>query len=427
MSRPNGGKRTRTGAIVIGGGQAGLAMSRRLTDQGRDHVVLERGRIAERWRSERWDSVRLLTPNWQTRLPGWSYQGPDPDGFMTMPELVGYFEDYARSFEAPVLDGTTVTSVRREHGHYLVDTDTGSWIADDVVVATGYSDRPFVPPVSTQMSPDLHQLAPSDYRNPDQLPAGGVLVVGASASGAQIADELIQAGRDVILSVGRHTRLPRRYRGLDIMWWLDQMGTLDDTVDDVSDIAAARAEPSLQLVGRPTHDDLDLALLQEHGVRLAGRLAGADGQRVRFADDLYANTAAADARLRRVLSRIDAFIDRCGLTTEVDDPTPIQPVHPAAMCDHVDLAVRGVSNVIWATGFRREYPWLHVPVLDDRGEIRHDRGVCPVPGLYVMGLRFQIRRKSSFIDGVGDDAAELAEHMAARHHHHHRSKAMVRT
>jgi len=410
-----GHPRRRTGTVVIGGGQAGLAMSRCLTDQGRDHLVLERGRIGERWRSERWDSLRLLTPNWQTRLPGWSYRGPDPDGFMTMPELVSYFEGYASSFDAPVHDGTTVTSVRRSEGSYLVDTDQGSWLADEVVIATGHCDRPLVPALAAGLDSDIDQLVPSAYRNPDQLAPGGVLVVGASASGAQIADELASAGRDVVLSIGRHTRLPRRYRGLDIMWWLDQMGVFGHTVDDVSDIVAARNEPSLQLVGRPDHRDLDLFTLQAKGVRLAGRLQGVAGRRVSFADDLLANAARADGRLRRVLGRIDRYIERHGLSSEVDDPEPVGAVHPAVMGDSADLGDTGISTVIWATGYRREYPWLAVPVLDERGEIRHQRGVCPIPGLYVMGLRFQIRRSSSFIDGVGADAAELAEHIRARH------------
>jgi len=410
-----GQRRRRTGTVVIGGGQAGLAMSHCLTDHGRDHIVVERGRIGERWRSERWDSLRLLTPNWQTRLPGWSYRGPDPDGFMAMTELVSYFEDYASSFDAPVHDGTTVTSVRRSEGRFTVDTDQSSWLADEVVIATGYCDRPFVPTSATGLDTTVDQLVPGAYRNPSQLAPGGVLVVGGSASGAQIADELADAGRDVLLSVGRHTRLPRRYRGMDIMWWLDQMGVFDHTVDDVSDVTAARNEPSLQLVGSLDRHDLDLARLQAKGVRLAGRLQGAQGRRVSFADDLHVNAARADERLRRVLGRIDRYIERCGLVAEVDEPDPVRAVHPAVMGDTADLADQGISTVIWATGFRREYPWLHLPVLDQRGDIRHQRGVTEVPGLFVMGMRFQIRRSSSFIDGVGADAAELATHIRSRH------------
>jgi putative flavoprotein involved in K+ transport len=240
-----------------------------------------------------------------------------------------------------------------------------------------------------------------------------VLVVGASASGVQLADEIHASGRPVTLAVGRHVRLPRVYRGRDIVWWLDALGVLDETAENVFDLAQARRQPSLQLVGRPDRATLDLPALERRGVRLAGRLASIEGASVRFADDLVAHTAAADARLARLVQRIDAFAARSGLDGEVGPPEPFAPfVWPAPAPAALDLRHAGIRSVVWATGYRRAYPWLRVPVLDERGEIRHAGGVTPAPGLYVLGLYFLRRRKSSFIDGVGQDAMELAAHLA---------------
>jgi len=403
----------RTEAVVIGGGQAGLAMSRCLAESDVDHVVLERGRVAERWRSERWDSLRLLTPNWQSRLPGFRYQGPDPDGYMRVGEVVDFLERYARSFAAPVEEGTTVLSVEAVEGGYRVETDRGAWQSASVVIATGHCDTPLVPAFAASLAADVVQLAPSQYRHPDQLPAGGVLVVGASASGVQLADEIHASGRPVTLAVGRHTRLPRVYRGRDILWWLDAMGVFDESVEDVFDPAVSRSQPSLQLVDRSDRATLDLPALRDRGVRLAGRATGADGGRVLFADDLVAYTAAADARLARLVQRIDIFAARTGLDADVGPPEPFRPfLWPDPGPAEVDVRAEGIRSVVWATGFRRLYPWLKVPVLDGRGEIRHEGGVTAFPGLYVLGLYFLRRRKSSFIDGVGRDAMELAAHLA---------------
>ncbi len=405
----------RTDTLIIGGGQAGLAMSRCLSDRAIDHVVLERGQVGERWRSERWDSLRLLTPNWQSRLPGHQYQGADPEGYMTMPEVVDYLDGYARSFAAPVEDRTNVLALERTNGKYRVTTDRGTWSARNVVIATGYCDTPFVPEMHKNLPGDILQLVPSRYRNPGELPHGGVLVVGASSSGIQLADEIHQSGRPVTISVGRHTRLPRLYRGKDILWWLDTMGLLDETIDKVYDIRVSRGQPSLQLVGRPDHRTLDLITLEAQGVRLVGRTVASEGDKISFADDLIAYTAASDAKLALLLARIDEFVDRSGLSQEVGPAEPFVPFHwPAEAPTKIDLRSAGITTVMWATGFRRNYPWLKVPVLDERGEVRHLGGVTPSPGLYVLGLQFLRRRKSAFIDGVGDDAADLAEHIAGR-------------
>lgn len=403
----------RTDVVVIGGGQAGLAMSRCLQDRGIDHVVLERGRVAERWRSERWDSLRLLSPNWHTRLPGWRYDGPDPDGFMTMPEVIDYLQGYARSFAAPVECDTTVTAVAPASGGYRVSTNQGAWGAPNVVIATGHCDLPHVPGFAGQVPPDILQVTP--YRHPGRLPDGGVLVVGASATGVQLADEIHASGRPVTLTVGRHTRLPRRYRGRDILWWLEEMGTFAETTSDVSDIAASRRQPSLQLVGRPDHATLDLPSLERRGVRLVGRVTGVAGRRLALDDDLVAHTVAADAKLARLIAGIDAFVEESGRGGTVGEPEPFVPFlwpRPAPSEIHLDEA--GIRTVVWATGFRRSYPWLEVDVLDEQGELRHEGGVTAGPGLYVLGLLFLRRRNSNFIDGVGDDARALADHIAGR-------------
>jgi putative flavoprotein involved in K+ transport len=402
--------------LIVGAGQAGLAMSRCLSERGIDHVVIERGRVAERWRSERWDSLRLLTPNWQSRLPGFRYEGPDPDGYMTMAEVTEYLERYARSFDAPVRGDTTVLSVDASGPGFAVTTDRGWWQARNVVIATGYCDVPRVPTMATRLPARITQVTAASYRRPGQLAAGGVLVVGASASGVQIADEIHASGRPVTIAVGRHTRLPRRYRGKDILWWFDVMGFLDSTPDDVFDIGVSRHQPSFQLVGRPDHATLDLAAMRSRGVVVAGRVTDIDGTKVSLADDLVATTAAADVKLATLLARIDEFVERKGLQGDVEEAEPFTPAWPAFTDARTSLDLRdeGISTVVWATGFRRSYHWLKVPVLDQDGELRHHGGVTRQPGLYALGLQFMRRRKSAFIDGVGDDARELTEHLARR-------------
>jgi putative flavoprotein involved in K+ transport len=402
--------------VIIGGGQAGLAMSRCLSERAVDHVVLERGRVAERWRTERWDSLRLLTPNWQTRLPGFRYEGPEPDGYMSMPQLVDFFDRYAASFAAPVESATTVRAVEKAGDHFRVQTNRGPWFPRNVVIATGYSDLPYVPPLAPQLSSRIVQIVPTRYRNADQLSPGGVLVVGASATGVQLADEIHASGRPVTLAVGRHLRLPRSYRGRDIMWWLDAMGVFDETTDDVFDARVSRRQPSLQLAGRTDVHPLDVLSLQQRGVRVLGRLVGAEQEHVFFDDDLIATTSASDVKLAEILQRIDAFIAKTESHT-VALREPFEPTWTSALGvteTTIDLRAAGIETVIWATGFTRRYPWLKVPALDDHGEIRHRAGITPVPGLFVLGMHFQRRRKSAFIDGVGDDAAFLADRIVRR-------------
>ena len=397
--------------VIIGAGQAGLAASRRLTDRGRDHVVLERGRIGQRWRSGSWDSLHLLTPNWMNTLPGQVYRGPDPDGFSSAAAFTDHLTGYSDSFGAPVEEHTAVRVLRGRDDRFKIVTDRATWRAGNVIVATGWCDRPAVPAAARALAADVHQVVPGDYRNPGSLPDGGVLVVGASATGVQLADELRAAGRDVTLAVGSHTRMPRTYRGLDIYWWLHHIGMLDKTIDEMPDPVLARHEPSAQLVGGPEPRQLDLTALQAGGVQLTGRVLAVDGHRVRLAPDLPTNVAAADRRMRRLLGRIEQHIDANKLRHEVLEPEPPRAFLPARVVSELDFRAAGIRTVVWATGHRRSYPWLRLPVLDEHGEIRQHRGRTPVPGLYVLGQRFQHRRSSNFIGGVGRDAAYVADHI----------------
>ena len=401
--------------VVIGAGHAGLAVSRLLTAAGHEHVVLDRGRVAERWRSERWDSLHLLTPNWMTRLPGFSYRGPDPDGHLPAHRLVRHLETYAASFRAPVLTDTGVRQVARSGDGYRVDTDRGGWTARSVVIATGPGEQPHLPDSPWRPDPGVHVLPASRYRNPQLLPPGGVLVVGASSSGVQVADELARAGREVVVAVGRHTRVPRSYRGMDLFWWLERTGRLARTIDEVADVAAARREPSLQLVGRGTPGqlpaDLDLATLQARGVRLTGRVAGIEGTAVRLQDDLGHSVGDAERRLERLLDSVDRHIDEHGLTAEVWPARRPRPVPIPRAPTRVDLRGDGIGTVLLATGHRPHHPWLRVPVTAADGSISQYRGVTPAPGLYVVGQRFQHRRDSSFLDGARHDAAAVVGHL----------------
>ncbi|MFD3400638.1 NAD(P)-binding domain-containing protein [Kribbella sp. NPDC058693] len=380
--------------VVIGAGHAGLAVSRLLTRAGRDHAVIDRGRIGESWRSARWDSLRLLSPNWMMRLPDWNYQGPDIDGFLPAGRFVRHLELYAESFGAPVVSGATVLELSAAGcGAYRLVTDRGTWRSRHVVIATG----PGVPRVPAGLR---EVVTAATYRNPAQLAPGGVLVIGASASGVQIADELNRAGREVYLSVGRHTRVPRSYRGKDVFWWLERTGRLARTIDEVRDPASARREPSMQLAGRA--GELDLVTLQADGVRLLGRFDGMDGSRARFRPDLAETAAAADVRMYRLL---DSFDD----SREGRPPALVPPTIPSS----VDLHRAGISTVLVATGYRPEYPWLQLPITGPDGQIQQVRGISAAPGVYVVGQRFQHRRDSAFIDGARHDAAYVVQHLLA--------------
>ena len=395
--------------VIIGAGHAGLAVSRLLTLEGHDHVLLDRGRVAESWRTARWDSLHLLTPNWMARLPHWRHTGADADEFMSASQFVNYLERYAASFSAPVLAGVQVLEVSAVAQGYRVVTDSATWLARHVVIATGPGQRPRTPAGLQGLSPDLQVTTSADYRNPRQLAEGGVLVVGASASGVQIADELAAAGREVVVAVGSHNRLPRSYRGMDIYWWLDRTGRLARTIDQVRDPAAARREPSLQLVGRGRRhaqtDQLDLATLQARGVRLAGHLMAAEGQQVSFADDLTASVGGAEHRMHQFLDAVDRHVDASGLTKEVWSPERPRAVQLHETPQSLDLAAEGIRTVLLATGYQQSHPWLKLPITAPDGSIRQRRGRTEAPGVHVVGQRFQHRRDSGMVDGARRDAA----------------------
>jgi putative flavoprotein involved in K+ transport len=390
-------------------------MSRCLAERSIDHVLLERGEVAHTWRTERWDSLRLLTPNWQSRLPGFRYEGNDPDGYRTMPEVIDFIVAYAKAISAPVRTHTTVTSVRSDDGGYLVRTDRGDWRCKAVVIASGGCNIPKVPGFADRVPRSVATLTAQAYRNPQQLADGGVLVVGASASGTQIAHELQRAGRQVTLSVGEHIRAPRVYRGRDLEWWMDAAGVLDERYDQVDDITRARRVPSLQLAGTTDRSTLDLNALSDIGVKLVGRLAGmTEDGKAQFAGSLRNVCALSDLKMRRLLELLDEWARTNGIDGTVEPPARLPPtrVEESPLLG-MDLVKAGIKTIVWAGGYRPDYSWLELPVLDRKGYITHDGGVVTAPGVYLMGMQFLRRRKSALIDGAGDDARDLSAHLKA--------------
>jgi putative flavoprotein involved in K+ transport len=404
----------RTTTVIIGAGHAGLAMSRCLADRSIDHVVLERGEVANSWRTERWDSLRLLTPNWQSRLPGFGYEGEDPDGFRDMVETIAFIDRYAKVISAPVETHTTVTSVRSVDEGYEVTTDRGVWNARTVVIASGACNVPTVPSVASRVPPEIAMLTPMEYRNPGQLEEGGVMVVGASATGTQLAAEIHRSGRPVTMSVGEHVRVPRVYRGVDIKWWMDQCGVLDEHYTEYDNLERVRNLPSPQLAGSDDRRTVDLNSLTDIRVKLIGRLAGISDGNAQFSGSLPNQCALSDLKMNRLLDRIDEWATENGLDETVGPPHRFEPTRfEASPPLGLSLTSGEIRTIIWATGFRPDHSWLDVPVFDRKGRIRHDGGVVETPGLYLMGIPFLRRRKSSLIDGAGDDARDLSAHLAS--------------
>ena len=398
--------------VVIGAGHAGLATSYCLGERSIDHVVLERGEVANSWRHERWDSLKLLTPNWQSRLPGFAYRGNDPDGFMSMPEVIDFIQSYRDFCGAPVRTNTEVTSVTRNENGYRVCSSTGDRQARSVVVASGACNIPSVPKVADALPAGIRSLTPHQYRNPANLDPGGVLIVGASATGLQLADEIQRAGHHVTIAVGEHVRMPRVYRGRDIQYWLDRSGILDERYDEVDDIVRARRLPSPQLVGSASRKMLDLNSLSARGVRIAGRLMGISNGKAQFSGSLANICKMADLKMNRMLDAIDLWIasgnrDERGKPAERFDATRVDDSPMLTM----NLANGAIRTVIWATGFRPDHRWIDVPTFDPRGRIRHDGGIADAAGLYFVGLPVLRRRKSSFIHGAEDDVRELTAHL----------------
>jgi putative flavoprotein involved in K+ transport len=375
-------------------------------------VVLERGDVGNSWRRERWDSLRLLTPNWQARLPGHRYDGPDPDGYMTMAEVIEFVSRFAVAAGAPVRTHITVTSVRQTEEGYHVATDNGDFRCRTVVLASGACNLANVPALRQAVPGSLDCLTPLEYRNPDQLPDGGVLIVGASATGVQLADEIHRSGRPVTLSVGEHVRLPRTYRGRDVLWWMDASGIWNQRYDEVDDLTRARRLPSPQLVGTPERRTLDLNALSAAGVEIVGRLAAVrDGQAL-FSGGLRNHFALADLKMERLLDTFDDWARTHSRDADVGRPERFEPTRaPASSRLSLDLGSGEIRSIIWATGFRPDYRWLDVPVVDRKGHLRHEGGVVDAPGLYAIGLPVLRRRKSTFIHGAEDDARDVIDHL----------------
>jgi putative flavoprotein involved in K+ transport len=399
-----------TSVVVVGAGPGGLAMSHHLTGAGVDHVLLERGEVAQSWRTERWDSLRLLTPNWMTALPGARYEGDEPDGYMTAAETVSALDAYRSSFDPPLHTGIEVEAACRTSDGFEVRTTEGTWRCDAVVAATGGSSEPRVPAFASALPKAVQQLTSLSYRRPAQIDdRGRVLVVGASASGVQIADELQRAGRDVTIAVGEHIRLPRSYRGCDIYRWLDSIGQLDERWDEVEDLQRARQHASVQVVGSDDGRDVDLPSLLTLDVQLVGRLMAIRGRTALCSGGLRSLVANADLKEARLLRRIDEWVDKHDMADLVGPAVKPEPTALTEVPTELDLTSFG--TVIWATGFRPGYSWLDPRALDRRGRVGHDGGVGSMQGLYLLGLPFLRRRRSNLLAGLGLDASELGQHL----------------
>jgi putative flavoprotein involved in K+ transport len=404
--------------MIIGGGQAGLALSYYLTQQGRTHLVLEQGRVGESWRSQRWDSFTLITPTWMNKLPGFPYQGGDPDGFMPRENIVAYLDQYAASFNAPLHCGIRVTAVRQQPGGdgYLVEAEEMTFEARNVVLATGAYPKPKIPTASADLRVDICQMHTSEYRNPQTLPSGAVLVVGTGQSGCQIAEELHQSGRQVYLSTSSCGRVPRRYRGRDVSWWLTRMGFFDRTIDQLPSPNAAFA-CSPQLSGAQGGHDINLRQFAREGIILLGHLQAVQGKQIILAPDLEENLAKADAFAIQMMQAIDEYIKKIGMDVAANSTTDEVPSNCASSTKPIltlDLQSAGISTIMWASGYKLEFGWVQIPVFDGVGYPIHQRGVTAFPGLYFLGLHWLYKMKSAILYGVGEDAAFIASAIADR-------------
>jgi putative flavoprotein involved in K+ transport len=396
--------------LVIGGGQAGLTMSHRLKQRGLPHLVLERHRIAERWRSERWDGLHFQFPNWSVRLPDFAFPNNDPDGFATTGEILKFIEAYAAFVDPPIRCGVAVTRLHRDGDGFLAETAQGAIAANNVVVATGPYQRPLMPDLLRDET-RLFQIHANRYGNPEQLPEGAVLVVGAGASGAQIADELSRAGRRVFLAVSRHTRMPRRYRGQDLTWWFEKLHLFDMLPEQ----RTTRVNPSITgAYGGRTIDFRDFA---EQGITLLGRVTAARDGVLEIAGGLAESLAQGDAAFTFLLDMMDEYVQRKGLGLPDDAPARARRPDPPCVTTpirNLDLRAANINAVIWATGYGADFGWIDIPVFDAGGDPLHRDGISQVPGLYFLGLQWLSRMKSAFLSHVGDDAANLAGHIASR-------------
>ena len=398
----------RVETVIIGGGQAGLVMSYHLHRLGREHVIVERARVAERWRTQRWDSLMFQFPNWSINLPGQSYAGDDPDGFSHKDQIVKFLEDYCESIAAPLRTGVTVCSLRAASraGRYVLVTDHGELEARNVVIATGPYQRPNIPRLSSGCPVHVFQTHASEYRNAAALPTGAVLVVGSGASGCQIAEELLEAGRRVYLCVGRHRRAPRRYRGRDVFWWRRELGHLDLTAEATP---KDRRTPGLLLTGTNGGHAVNLRQFAARGMTLLGHLRAIHESRIALDSDLEDNLRAGDQACDEFKGDVDDYVTRMGIDAPRLPGDAVQPRESQESIGEIDVRASAISSVIWATGYALDFGWVELPIFDELGEPVHRRGITPVPGVYVLGLAWLHKRKSSFLYGVGEDAEYLAE------------------
>lgn len=402
--------------IIIGAGHSGLAMGYCLAQRKRDFIILEKGTtLAPAWRS-RWDSFTLVLPNWTLQLPGYAYQGDDPDGFMTRDEMVRYVEAFAATFQADIRLGTEVTSVEQapDGDGFLVRTTNDTFAAQQVIVATGTYQMPRYPTFQRAIADEFVQFHTSEYRNPEQLPQGAVLVVGSGQSGCQIAEELYKSGRKVYLSVGSAIRLPRTYRGKDTVAWLSEMGFFDMTVDRLpSPREKYVANPFL--TGKDGGHSLDLHQFARDGVTLLGRVRDAQGSRIFLAPTLLESLTRIDGFIVDVTGRIDQYIEKNQIAAAAPSvQTPLTDGYAAEPIEELDLHAAGIRSIIWATGYRFDYGFVNFPVFDADGYPLQTRGVSAIPGLYFVGMHFLYRRKSGLPWGITADADTIADHIAAR-------------
>ena len=402
--------------VVIGAGQAGLAMSTVLQQRGVEHLVLERRRIGERWRTERWDSLRFQFPNWTLELPGWAYAGDNEHGFAHWREIVRVIERYAASTRPPVRERSEVTELRTDGPEFVLSIPDGAIRARRVVVATGPFQRPRIPEMSVSITPSVMQTDPTRYRRPQDLPDGAVLVVGSGASGCQIAEELLRAGRTVFLSVSRHRRVPRRFRGRDVYWWLDRLGRFSQTIDS---LPGRHPPPSTAVTGVDGGYDVDVRAMAAQGVHVLGRVLGVSDGRLALASDANEILDAADAAFAGFVAAARDFA-ASNPDVELEDEEPISAAGHANVSEpaSLDMARENVAGIVWATGYVYDYGWLHAPVIDVHGRPLQRRGVSPVPGLYFVGLHWMHTFKSGLFSGVGSDAEYLVDQMIAMQDSH---------
>ncbi|MDV3348169.1 MSMEG_0569 family flavin-dependent oxidoreductase [Leptothoe sp. LEGE 181152] len=398
---------------IVGGGQAGLSISYCLKQHGIDHIIFEKNRIAHSWRSKRWDTFCLVTPNWQCLLPGYPYPGNDPNGFMQRDEIVQYIEDYAKSFKPLIKEGVTVSKISKPENVFEIETSIGHYIADQVVVATGGYHTPKMPRMAERLPSSVTQLHSSEYKNSETLPEGAVLVVGTGQSGCQIAEDLHLSGRQVHLCVGGAPRSPRRYRGKDVVDWLDQMGYYDMSIDEHPQKESVRTKTNHYVTGRGGGREIDLRQFALEGMKLHGKLKHIQGDSLEFQDDLGHNLDQADAVAESIKQTIDSYIEKHRLDAPIDPP--YQAVwQPQTSLLSLDLVTAKISTVIWSTGYHTNFSWVDIPVFDGKGYPGHERGVTTIQGLYFLGLPWLYTWGSGRFSGIARDATYLADCIALK-------------